>query len=125
MRLLNLVAISTLLIACHRPLEESGLYVAADRAAYLFPCDQANTTWQVSDSALARSYRAKATRPTELLFVRLRGVRSDSGSVYGGQHHFLVQQILEIRPRRDGECPSVPDTVPSSLFAAPTVAAPR
>lgn len=125
MRLLSLVAISSLLVACHRSVEASGLYVTAARAGFLFPCDQPNTTWQVRDSTLATSYRAKATRPTELMFVRLRGVKSDSGSVYGGEHHFRVQQILEIRPRRAGECPSVPDTVPNALFSGPAAAAPQ
>lgn len=114
MRLLSLVVISSLLVACHRSIEVSGLYVADARAGFFFPCDQPNTMWQVSDSTSATSYRLKATRPFQPLYVRLRGVKSDSSGIYGpagsGRYHFLVQQILEIRPRGDGECPSITDT---------------
>ena len=106
MRLPSLVVISGLLVACTRPVELRGLYVNHDGAGAFFPCDQAKTLLQVSDSALATSYRRMAMTPYQLLFVRLRGVRTDSGSIYGGSHYFLVQQILEIRARRDGECPS-------------------
>jgi len=112
---LSLLVISGLLVTCRRPVELRGLYVSDDGAGTLFPCDQPKTMLQVSDSALATSYRLKATKPYQLLFVRLSGVTADSGSIYGGSHHFLVHQILEIRARRNGECPSVPS------LAAPTL----
>ena len=118
--LCSLVVISGLLVACRRPIEVRGLYVSDDGSGAFFPCDQPNMILQVSDSALATSYRLKATQPYQLLFVRLRGVRADSGSIYGGSHHFLVQQILEIRARRNGECPSIAHPVPPTLLLSVT-----
>jgi len=53
------------------------------------------------------------------MFVRLRGVRADSGSIYGGSHHFLVQQVLELRARNVGECPRLTAAVPLLSRAAP------
>jgi len=117
---LSLLVISGLLVTCRRPVELRGLYVSADGAGTLFPCDQPKIMLQVSDSALATSYRLKATTPYQLLFVRLRGVRADSGSIYGGSHHLLVHQILEIRARRNGECPSIANPVPAMLLLSPT-----
>jgi hypothetical protein len=118
-RLLVLVVLAGALVACRRPVELRGLYVSHDGTGGFFPCDQPNTVLLVSDSALTTSYRLKATQPYQLLFVRLRGVRTDSGSIYGGSHHFLVQQILEIRARRSGECPNVAPPVPHLLLWSP------
>jgi len=120
MRLLSLVLVSSLVVACRRPIEVRGLYVSDGGAGDFFPCDHPNTTLRVSDSALATSYRLKATKPHELLFVRLRGVTADSGSIYGGSHHFLVQHILEVRPRRNGDCPSVANPILPTLLLSPT-----
>ncbi len=119
MRLLSLVVLSGLLVACRRPIEVRGLYVNHDGAGDFFPCDQPKMILRVSDSTLATSYRRNATAPYQLLFVRLRGVRADSGSIYGGSHHFLVRQILEIRARRSGECPSIAKPVPPTLLLSP------
>ncbi len=119
MRVLSVVVISGLLVACHRSIEVSGLYVNDFQAGDFFPCDQPNTVWWVNDSALATSYRLKATTPSQRLFVRLRGVRADSGGIYGhkGVHRyqFLVRQVFEMRARREGECPSISDTVAHML----------
>ena len=109
MRLLRLVVLSSLLVACHRSVEVRGLYVAQAGGGYFFPCDQVKTVWHVADTALASRYRAKATQVFQPLFVRLRGVKSDSGGVYGSARHFQVEQILELRPRGEGECPRVTD----------------
>jgi hypothetical protein len=119
MRLLVLVALSGVFVACRRPVELRGLYVSNDGTGGFFPCDQPNTVFRVSDSALTTSYRLKATQPYQLLFVRLRGVRTDSGSIYGGSHHLLVRQILEIRARRSGECPNVAPPVPLMFLRSP------
>ena len=119
MKLPRLVVISGLLIACRHPIEVRGLYANHDGAGELFPCDRPKTMLQVSDSALATSYRLNATKPYQLLFVRLRGVRADSGSIYGGSHHFLVQQILEVRAPRSGECPGVAPPVYPALSRFP------
>ena len=73
---------------------------------------QPRTLLLVSDSALAASYRLIATQPHQWVFVRLRGVTETHGSIYGGSHHLLVQQILEIRPVRRGECQRVVAPVP-------------
>ena len=47
--------------------------------------------------------------------VRLRGIREDSGSIYYSRHYFLVDQILEIRPTRTGECPSAAASLSSVM----------
>ena len=114
MRLLSLVAIACVLVACHRSVEVSGLYVANARGGFLFLCDQPSSMWQVSDSTLAAAYRLKATQPSQPVFVRLRGVKLDSAGIYGnagyGKNHLLVRQVLEVRPRANGECPGITDT---------------
>lgn len=119
MRALGRGAIAALVVACRAPIEVRGLYRNDDGAGALFPCDQPNTVVQVSDSVLATQYRVSATEPYQLLFVRLRGIRSDSGSIYFGSHHFLVQEVLEIRARRVGECPGVATPVPPILRLVP------
>jgi hypothetical protein len=111
MRLLSLVAIAGLLVACRRSIDVRGLYVYGDGAGYFVPCDQPGVMWGVSDTALATRYRLTATTPYQLLFVRLRGVEVDSGGIYGpmghGGRHLLVRRILEMRARREGECPGI------------------
>ena len=108
---LSLIAISGLLLACRPQIEVRGLYVSDDQSAVV-SCDQPKTLLLVSDSALAASYRLIATQPHQWLFVHLRGVTETHGSIYGGSHHLLVQQILEIRPMRRGECQRVAAGVP-------------
>jgi len=105
------VVVAGLLLACRGPVEVRGLYVSDDQST-LLSCDQPKTLLLVSDSALAASYRHIATQPHQWLFVRLRGVTEIHGSIYGGSHHLLVQQILEIRPVRRGECQRVATGVP-------------
>jgi len=92
--------------ACHRPTEIHGLYVSADSAGTLFPCDEPKVAIMVEDTALMTRSRvvAVANKP---VFVRLRGVNGRSGSIYSGRRYFQVQQILEVRPRAAGECPGV------------------
>ena len=111
MRLLCLTVISGLLVACRQPVEVRGLYVSDDPGAVV-SCDQPKTLLLVSDAALAADYRHIATQPYQWPFVRLRGVTEIHGSIYGGSHHLLVQQILEIRPVRRGECQRVAVGVP-------------
>ncbi len=111
MRLLCLVAISGSLVACRPQIEVRGLYVSDDQSAVV-SCDEPKTLLLVADSALAADYRHIATQPHQWLFVRLRGVTETHGSIYGGSHHLLVQQILEIRPVRRGECQRVAKPVP-------------
>jgi len=107
MRLLRLIPIVGVLVACERPIDVRGLYVNDDGSGALVPCDQPKTLLTVTDSGLATRYRREATRPPEPLFVHLRGVRADSGSIYGGKHYLAVRQILEVRARGAGECPNV------------------
>ncbi len=111
MRLLPLALISGLVVACRQPLEVRGLFVSDGQGA-LVSCDERQTLLLISDSALAADYRQIATQPHQWLFVRLRGVTETHGSIYGGSHHLLVQQILEIRPVRRGECQRVVAPVP-------------
>src|SRR2546427_1248843 len=69
MRLLSVVAIAGLLVACGRPIDVRGLYVNDDGAGALVPCDQPKTLLTVTDSGLATRYRREATKPNEPLFV--------------------------------------------------------
>ncbi len=107
------VVVAALSFACHRAADVSGLYAngpaspRGEASGAFFPCDQPKTMWRISDSLLAERSRGIAAQPNQLLFARLRGVRSDSGSIYGGSHYFRVTQILELRARRPGECPVV------------------
>jgi len=115
MRLLSVVAIAGLLVACGRPIDVRGLYVNDDGAGALVPCDQPKTLLTVTDSGLATRYRREATKPNEPLFVHLRGVRADSGSIYGGRHYLEVRQVLEVRARGGGECPNVANSASWAL----------
>jgi hypothetical protein len=110
--------LAALLVACHPTVEVTGLYVAYDGTGALVRCDQPNTILIVRDSALAASYRHEATVPYQRMFVRLRGVRADSGSIYGGAHYFLVQHVLELRARQAGECLRPSGSVPLVSSAA-------
>lgn len=98
--------LSLVLAACHRPTEVRGLYVSQDGVGTFFPCDDAKATVAVQDSTLDARYRAAASGSVPM-FVRLRGVKGHSGSIYGGQRLFQVQQVLEVRPRASGECPGI------------------
>src|SRR3989442_8102739 len=64
---------------------------------------------------ISTRYGLNATSPYQRLFVRLRGIREDSGSIYYSRHYFLVDQILEIRPTRTGECPSAAASLSSVM----------
>ncbi|HEX4574639.1 MAG TPA: hypothetical protein VH158_05860 [Gemmatimonadales bacterium] len=122
MRGLSVVAIAGLVVGCQRPVEVRGLYVTDHQGTFL-ACDHPKTVRKnivvVNDSALAARYRRTVTRPQQWLFVRLRGFVADSGSIYDSQRYFLVQQILEIRAPREGECPSNAVAVPSLLLLSP------
>jgi hypothetical protein len=121
MRLRNLIVMALLLPACRGPIEERALYSSSDGTGHLFLCDRPNTVLEVRDSALAAAYHRLATAPYQRLFVRLRGVRADSGSIYYSAHYFLVRQVLEIRAPRAGECAGVPDSIPRGLTASGAV----
>ena len=115
-RALAVVVCSTVLIACHRPTEVSGVYVNQDRTGTFFPCDDAKIAMIVQDSALATRYHTVA-QSNEAVFVRMRGVKGHEGSIYGGQRSFYVQQILEVRPRAAGECPGVAQPIAPLLHS--------
>ncbi len=119
MRILTVVAIGVLLAACHSPVEVSGLYVAYDGTGALVRCDDPDRILYVNDSALAATYRLQAAQPYQRMFVRLQGVRADSGSIYGGAHYFVVQRVLELRLPRQGECPRPVNAVPLVSARAP------
>ena len=120
MRLLSVMVSACLLVGCQGPVEVRGLYVTDHQGTFL-ACDHPKTVVLVSDSTLAESYRRTATKPHQLLFVRLRGAITDSGSIYYSSPHLMVQQILEIRARREGECASDAATVPAVLRLSPGV----
>jgi len=135
MRTLALLVSVALLGACGASVEITGLYanglgkysvtppLVFKGTGVFFRCTQSSdhsaelvpsaVLW-ITDSALANQYQLTATRPSELLFARLRGVRADSGSIYSSSHHFLVQDVLELR-KRTGECPKVGDSLPQAL----------
>jgi hypothetical protein len=121
MRVFSIVAIAGLVVGCQRSVEVRGLYVTDHHGTFL-ACDHPQirkTVVVVHDSALAARYRRTATRPQQWLFVRLRGLASDSGSIYGSQRYLLVQQILEIRAPRESECASGAAANPSLLLGSP------
>lgn len=107
MRMLRPAALALVVVACNRPADLGGIYVAGDGSGMLFPCDSANVAFMVPDSGVAAQYRALAGSPGAPVFVRLRGVKRRSGSIYDGRRWFQVQQVLEIRARASGECPRV------------------
>jgi len=84
-----------------------GVYVSLAGSGTLFPCDSANVAFMVPDSGLALRVRGSAAAAGEPVFVRLRGVKRRSGSIYDGRRWFQVEQVLELRPRATGECPNV------------------
>lgn len=112
MRILSVVAIAALLVACHPTVDVTGLYVAYDGTGALVRCDDPDKIVYVNDSALAATYRHEATQPYQRMFVRLEGTRADSGSIYGGAHYFVVQRVLELRARRTEDCPRVAGAAP-------------
>src|SRR5262245_5435559 len=107
MRIAFASMLAATLVSCQRPSEVDGVYVSIDASGTLFPCDSAGVALIVPDSALALRYHSMAGAPAEPLFVRLRGVKRRSGSIYSGRRWFQLQEILEIRPRATGECPKV------------------
>ena len=100
----------SLLVGCHRPTEVRGMYVNDDSSGTLFPCGDPKVAIAVPDSALTARYRATvvANKP---VFVRLRGIKRQSGSIYSGRPYFQVQQILEVRLRAAGECAGVAESI--------------
>src|SRR2546430_17511677 len=95
MRLLRLVPIAGVLVACERPIDVRGLYVNDDGIGALVPCDQPKTLLTVTDSGLATRYRREAPQPQEPPLVHLRGVRAGSGSIFGGRRHLGGWQGVE------------------------------
>jgi hypothetical protein len=106
MRAVGLLALVAIASACQRQAEVHGLYLNDGKSGYLFACGQQRNPLLVPDSALAATYRLKATSPGQPMFVRLRGVLADSGSVYGGVRYLLAPKPLEIRAPKPGDCPS-------------------
>jgi hypothetical protein len=94
-------------MACTREVEVRATYANIRGAAAIFPCDQPNEMWHVRDTVLAAAFQRQAPGP---MFVRLRGVRADSGSIYGARHFFEVRSVVEARPRQPGECPAPTDS---------------
>ena len=101
-----------LLAACHPQTEVRGIYVNQDSLGTLFPCTDANAALLVPDRALAARYFA-ALSPSQAAYVELRGYNTKSGSIYSGRRYFVVQQIVAVRARADGECPTVAHSVTS------------
>ncbi len=114
---LLVVVLLVALVACRRPVDVRGLYTARDHHGSFVPCDHPDTVFSVTDTALAATYHRAATTPHQWLFVRLRAVQSDSGSIYSGSHYLRVQHVLEIRARGPGECPKITEPTPLSVAA--------
>ena len=98
----------------YRPTEVRGVYVNDDSSGTLFPCDDPKIAIAVPDSALTARYRT-TTVANKPVFVRLRGIKRQSGSIYSGRPYFQVQQILEVRARAPGECPEVAKPITTFL----------
>ena len=101
--------------ACHRQTEVRGIYVSHNGAGTFFPCDEPNSAIIVPDSVLAARSQEVGKAPNEAVYVDLRGIKTRSGSIYSGRRYFVVQQIVEVRARRAGECPQVAHPVSSVL----------
>ncbi len=99
--------ILVVLASCRGPVDVRGLYIADDHRSSFVPCEHPDTIFTVNDSALAATYGRVAGASRDWLFVRLRAVPSDSGSIYSGSHYLRVQHVLEIRARAAGECPKI------------------
>jgi len=115
MRLAHALLLCTAIAACHRATEVRGIYVSQDGAGAFFPCDDPKTVVLVPDSALAARYQRTVNAPNEGVYVHLRGINHRSGSIYSGRRYFVVQQILELRSRAQGECPRVAHPLSSVL----------
>ena len=107
MRILGSVVLAATVVACHRSSELDGVYLSGNGSGTFFPCDSVNVAFMVPDSGLAAQSYAVAASPGDPLFVRLRGVKRRSRSIYDGRRWFQVEQVLEIRRRASGECPKV------------------
>lgn len=94
------------LLACHAPSDVHGVYVAQGGSGMFFPCDDPQSALLVPDSTLAARYQSIVPRD-QGAYVQLRGINTRAGSVYSGRRYFVVQHILELRPRAAGECPRV------------------
>lgn len=105
MRLITIVA-AAILVSCRPQTELRGVYVSQDGSGILFPCDSVNVAFLVPDSVLAARYRTLSS-PVTPAYVRLRGVKKRTGSIYDGRRYVDVSQVLELRPRAAGECPKV------------------
>ncbi len=116
-----LLAAVPLLAACQRQSEVRGLYVNNGTTGYLFACGAHRNPLYVPDSALAAAYRSKSLAPGQLMYVRLRAVLADSGSVYGGMRYVLRPKVLEMRAPRTGDCPAMDTRV---IPAGPPAGAP-
>lgn len=131
MRTLHVLGVLSVLGACHRSVDIVGLYtnepdttnqpvpVEARRGGELIVCAEPPAVWLVQDSALAALYRRTAAHPGQLLLAHLRGVTVDSGSIYYARRYLRVREIVELRGRIGGECPTVRDTVARVLSAGP------
>lgn len=103
----------TVLAACNRPKEFRGLYMSQDGNGVFFPCADSTLFIHVQDSGLSTRYDKLAGASPQPIFVRVRGVQRDSGSVYGGPHYLDVREVIEMRARAPGECPGVAGAGPS------------
>src|SRR5882672_7897564 len=72
MRLLVVVMISGVFVACQRSVEVRGLYANDHGPGNFLACDHPKTIVLISDSVLAARYRLTVTQPSQPLFVRLR-----------------------------------------------------
>jgi hypothetical protein len=95
-------------MACQQPPREvEGIYLGTDSQGVFFPCDKGGSLVQVHDAALQARYRALTDTASAGVFVRLRAEERDSGSVYESRHYLILDSILEVRVRREGECSGV------------------
>jgi hypothetical protein len=113
MRSTLLVLILILLVACHRSQDVSGLYISQRGEGLFLPCDDPAMVIHIQDSALSTRYHRLADSTNQPVMARLRGVRRDSGSIYGGEHFLDVKEIIEVRARAPGECPGIAPIMPS------------
>lgn len=115
-------SIGLLFAAIGRSLESGiweGFFTAGQAGRVFHPCGS-RSLWWVQNAALGstaddleRRYQTIASRPYEQVFIRFRGEASRKGQ-YGPlgtyQRVVYVEEVLELRERRDGDCGRNRDT---------------
>lgn len=113
MRHLSVIPV-LLTLACGSNVRDvSGLYAEGSEFSAFVSCSDHRDLYWIADSSLSSAYQRIARKPLDPVFVRLTGIRSDSGAfghMGSAKYSFTVKTIVEIRARGPGECAPLPDS---------------